>query len=589
MNRDSEPQEILIPPAPLLSVVIPARDVAPWIDELLDSVLGAGVDSLEVIVVNDRSTDETGDRIAAAAERDGRVRHHRASGIGAAAARNEGALLASGRYLVFADADDLIPQGAYSALVDSLESSDSDFAIGDHLKFSPGSTWSPTARWHPFDTDLQGVTPSTVPALVSGRAAWNRVFRRSFWEGNALAFPEIPRNDDMVPMTRSFVLATSMDVVASCVYLYRDRPGTTSMTAGTPAHVAARLYFEQEAICAEIVADFSDPAVTASYSRLVFDADGWVHLSTYLRQLEEGAGLSPEVAEALTAMLAVVPRDAFESATADRRALFALVEAGDIGRARSFARSSARARDERSHDSGALEEWSRALAALEHGPAASIDLERLAVDGPLTALANDAALAAVEDLVPVVSVLAGTTAISTLDPGGVESEILRWMLEAVRASDADAVRRVSLVRRATPLVVEGVEVQPDRLLLAGPAPWPEALLGAVLVLRSDAGDDIPLALALEEGRWSAEVRAQELPTSGRYRVLARFTAGDSVGAQEHAVVTARMPLPPVPEGSALQPLSDRKNGWVFLLDYRDASRGGVLSGLRAKARARLRR
>ena len=79
---------------------------------------------------------------------------------------------ATGRYLVFADSDDLVPDGAYRAMLDSLESSGSDMAIGDHLKFSATETWSPTKRWYPFDRALIGVAPDEVPELRTEVLAW---------------------------------------------------------------------------------------------------------------------------------------------------------------------------------------------------------------------------------------------------------------------------------------------------------------------------------------------------------------------------------------------------------------------------------
>lgn len=609
------PEETPIDTPPLVSVVIPAHDVAPWIDELLESVLAAGVDDLEVIVVDDHSTDDTGERIARFASRDDRILHHLTDTYGAAAARNEGVRLARGEYLVFADADDLVPRGAYAALVESLQESGSDFAIGDHLKFSPVATWSPTARWFAFDELLRGVAPAAVPSLVSGRAAWNRMFRRTFWDEHALAFPEVVRNDDIVPMTRAFTLVTAIDVVPSCVYLYRDRPGGTSMTAGTPPEVAARLYFEQELICAERVADFGDPGVTEQYSRLVLDADGWVHLSGYLEQLPAGEVADPAVVAAFAALMRVVPRSGFSSAAADRRALMALAEAGRIEDARVLAVAAARARASRQYDADGLAGWAAALGALESvrvdagwpasrasgvagaGPStaagAGLDLGALLVEGPLTALANDAALADVEALRPTVRALAATDSVRVADAAAVESVILRWMLLAVRSGDAEAVARVSLVRRAVPLVVDTVDAGPQSLDLGGPLPWPDALDGARLVLRAEGRDDVVQDRAVRlpgstpdaSARWSATVSSADLAGSGRYAVLVRFSAGDAVEPQEHAVVTARMPLPPLPADHELQPLSDRARGWVFLVDRRAPAARGLLG----KVASRLRR
>ncbi|GAA4265379.1 glycosyltransferase family 2 protein [Frondihabitans peucedani] len=572
-------------PRPLISVVIPAHDVEPWIDELLESVLAQGGDELQVIVVDDHSSDGTPARVAEFARRDRRILHHVADTRGAAAARNAGTALATGTYLVFADADDLVPRGAYAALADSLERTGSDFAIGDHLKFSPTSTWSPTARWHPFEEAVERARPGDLPALVSGRAAWNRMFRRSFWDSLDLRFPEVARNDDIVPTTRAFLGATAIDVVPECVYLYRDRPGSTSMTAGTPPAEAARLYFEQELLATRLVTAFDDPAVTEQYSALVFDADGWVHLSGYLGSLESGESADPEVLAAFAALLAEAPRVAVERATADRRALIALAEAGRIEEARSLAVAAASARVARSFDAAGLVAWARAFEALD-ADGGGLDLVALLREGPLTALANDAALVSADELGPVVAALAGAPSVATADTEAWESAILRWMLAAVRSGDPAAVRRVSLVRRGLPLVVDTVDVSPASLELSGPLPWPEALDGAVLLLRSEAGTAEPSLSASPTGdRWRASVAAAELPAPGRYSALVRFSAGPSVQPQDHEVVTARMPLPPIPDGSLLQPLSDRARGWVFLVDHRAPAARGLLG----KVASRLRR
>src|SRR5699024_2609168 len=122
------------------SVVIPTHNVRPWLRQLLDSVLRQ-LDDLEVIVVDDRSDDGTVEDAGAAAARDPRVMVIASPGQGGGSARNAGAERARGRYLVFADGDDLIPDGAYAALTESLERSGSDMAVGDYLKFrsAPGS------------------------------------------------------------------------------------------------------------------------------------------------------------------------------------------------------------------------------------------------------------------------------------------------------------------------------------------------------------------------------------------------------------------------------------------------------------------
>nr|BFF13335.1 hypothetical protein GCM10025699_46380 [Microbacterium flavescens] len=95
-----------------LSVVVPVHNVGPWIEQCLTSILDQDVSSMEVIVVDDHSTDDTVERILAVAGDDPRLRLITAPPRrGGAHARNRGVDLAVGEFLVFADGDDLVPRG----------------------------------------------------------------------------------------------------------------------------------------------------------------------------------------------------------------------------------------------------------------------------------------------------------------------------------------------------------------------------------------------------------------------------------------------------------------------------------------------
>ncbi|MEJ7795018.1 MAG: glycosyltransferase family 2 protein, partial [Nocardioides sp.] len=117
-------------PSPRLSVVVPAYQVADWLADSLASVIDQSFRDLEVVVVDDGSTDGTGelaDRLAASEPRV-RVVHQPNAGLGAA--RNVGVGHATGELLAFADSDDVVSPGAYERLVGSLDASGSDLAIG---------------------------------------------------------------------------------------------------------------------------------------------------------------------------------------------------------------------------------------------------------------------------------------------------------------------------------------------------------------------------------------------------------------------------------------------------------------------------
>lgn len=92
--------------APQVSVIIATYNMAQFLGEAIESVLQQTVRDLEVIVVDDGSTDATGE-VMARYSSDPRVRYHRQSNAGQTRAKNAGIALAKGRLIAFCDADDL--------------------------------------------------------------------------------------------------------------------------------------------------------------------------------------------------------------------------------------------------------------------------------------------------------------------------------------------------------------------------------------------------------------------------------------------------------------------------------------------------
>jgi len=93
--------------SPLISVLLPARNASRFIDQALESVLAQTERDLEVVVINDGSTDDTGERVRAWVTRDARCRIFTAEGIGPAGALNVALQHARGTLLARMDADDI--------------------------------------------------------------------------------------------------------------------------------------------------------------------------------------------------------------------------------------------------------------------------------------------------------------------------------------------------------------------------------------------------------------------------------------------------------------------------------------------------
>jgi glycosyltransferase involved in cell wall biosynthesis len=217
-------------PGPTLGIVVPAYDVADYLPACLDSILASSHAELDVVVVDDGSPDASGEIAETYAAVDPRVRVVHTDNRGLGAARNEGLRHVRGDYLGFADSDDVVPPTAYAALVGSLERSGSDLATGSIVR-SEGDrlTEPPWMRrlHHPPRTDLSVLDH---PELLGDVFAWNKVYRRSFWDDARLGWPEGVRYEDQPTTTRAFLVADGIDVLAEVVYHWRIRHDGTSIT-----------------------------------------------------------------------------------------------------------------------------------------------------------------------------------------------------------------------------------------------------------------------------------------------------------------------------------------------------------------------
>lgn len=219
---------------PLLSVVVPAYQVREWLADCLEAVLAQTYTSLEVVVVDDGSTDGTGELADAYAGRDGRVRVVHQANAGLGAARNAGVAVARGPLLAFADSDDVVPPDAYATMVASLERTGSAIAIGAVDRFR--GRWGDADRWrtplmaenHAAPQDA--TTVEERPLLLADVFAWNKVYRRDFWDAEGLEFPAGVRYEDQPALTRALVAAPAIDVLAEVVYGWRVREDGTSIS-----------------------------------------------------------------------------------------------------------------------------------------------------------------------------------------------------------------------------------------------------------------------------------------------------------------------------------------------------------------------
>ncbi|MCX4797149.1 CDP-glycerol glycerophosphotransferase family protein [Streptomyces sp. NBC_01242] len=212
---------------PRLSVVVPVHNVEDYLEDCLRSVAEQSVADIEVILVDDGSTDGSTAIAREFAARDRRFRYVRRPNGGLSAARNTGVRHTTQGvpYLAFVDSDDIVVHDAYARMLASLESTGSDLATGNVWRLTErGRQQAWQYRW--LTTTRARTHIGRDPRLLADRVAWNKVFRRSFWDRHAFAFPEGKLYEDTPVMIPAHFLAGSVDVLHEHVYYWRVREGS---------------------------------------------------------------------------------------------------------------------------------------------------------------------------------------------------------------------------------------------------------------------------------------------------------------------------------------------------------------------------
>ncbi|MFC1438270.1 CDP-glycerol glycerophosphotransferase family protein [Streptacidiphilus sp. N1-10] len=218
--------------APRLSVVVPIYNVELYLEECLASLAAQTFDDFEVVMVDDGSTDSSAEIAEAFAQRDPRFRLVQQQNKGLGPARNTGsaAVDPDAEFLTFVDSDDIVPPDSYRLMIETLEQTGSDFVAGNVHRFRAVGTNPSWVHVAPFASTRLKTHISRFPALITDRTAWNKVYRRSFWDQHAMQYPGILYEDAPVSVPLHY-LAKSVDVLAEPVYLWRMREvGSRSIT-----------------------------------------------------------------------------------------------------------------------------------------------------------------------------------------------------------------------------------------------------------------------------------------------------------------------------------------------------------------------
>lgn len=209
---------------------MPVYNVRHYLDEAIDSVLDQDLDSIELLLIDDGSTDGSGELADQRAELDSRIRVVHQENGGLANARNTGVRHAGGEYISFLDSDDCTTKSGFKTMVDTLDETGSDYITGQMLMWTGNRKRKSELHLRSHNKWRKKTNIHRHPDIVFDSTVTNKVIRRSFWESSGASFPEGKLYEDFIPSATLFTKARSFDVMPDPMYLWRIRTEGGSIT-----------------------------------------------------------------------------------------------------------------------------------------------------------------------------------------------------------------------------------------------------------------------------------------------------------------------------------------------------------------------
>lgn len=232
----------------ILSVIMPVYNGEKHLEHAIESVLSQEIDRMELIVINDESTDHTGDILKKWETKDPRVQVVCKKKEGVSVARNTGIAAAKGKYVTFVDADDYLESGAYKEVLGKLEATDAQaamFGFYDQteeqmtdilLPWDTGTMLSKERIWGELIPYMIKVFPEDAFQGNIFGSVWRIVVRRDVVLAHKVTFdPQLHIAEDFDFCIHLFSRLSGIVIVNKCLYHYM-RWGNTTMAVYRKNH-----------------------------------------------------------------------------------------------------------------------------------------------------------------------------------------------------------------------------------------------------------------------------------------------------------------------------------------------------------------
>ena len=220
----------------LISVIVPIYNTEKYLVECVESIRKQTYSNIEIILVDDGSTDASIEICDEFAEKDSRVRVFHKENEGVAVARNFGIQQSNGQYVVIVDSDDVAVDKMIEVLYTQIKENDADIAVGNYYIYdeSDGNFYYYITE---ADYCVEVLSPQELIDRQAGAWKWNstafmlttfKLYKKVLFDD--VSFTHGRRFDDEASTHRLFLRSKKKVFVNDNVYLYRRRSGSIMRT-----------------------------------------------------------------------------------------------------------------------------------------------------------------------------------------------------------------------------------------------------------------------------------------------------------------------------------------------------------------------
>ena len=214
--------------AQLISIIVPIYNVESYLDECIESIIHQTYENLEIILVNDGSTDKSEIICEKYRNNDNRIKYLYKDNGGSGSARNLGLSMVHGNYVSFVDSDDFIELNMIEKLYSIIKSNDADIAFCTHERYGD-INHPPTTDGSIKKYDIENyLLEFSLGGKVATPSAWQKLYKSTLIAN--IKFPEGTYSEDLIWTAKVIINSHKIVFLNEALYHYRIREH--SITSG---------------------------------------------------------------------------------------------------------------------------------------------------------------------------------------------------------------------------------------------------------------------------------------------------------------------------------------------------------------------